>query len=53
MITEKEIAKWISDGPSHGVHINSLLLNDLCRQLIAAMAEIELLKAQAARGLPE
>ena len=46
IMTQKQAAAWISEGPSHGVHINSLVLNDLCRSLIAALDEIDRLKAQ-------
>lgn len=36
-----EICRWISDDRNHGVNINSVVLSDMCCEIIRARAKIE------------
>jgi len=49
-MTDDELRGWLSDGPSHGIHINSNTLNAICNAALTARAALPL---SAALALPE
>jgi hypothetical protein len=48
-LTRAEVEAWISNGPSHGVHINNHALNRILRQFLRCMDERDAAEAEIAR----
>jgi hypothetical protein len=48
-LTRAEVEAWISEGPSHGVHINNHAFNRILRQFLRCMDERDAAEAEIAR----